>query len=89
MLEVNSFSSGSSGNCHFYRRHILRMSFSLGLRRREAYLAEAQRPSHTGSFGWNISTAEISWSDETFRLFEFAPSSKVSLPMILERVRGP
>ncbi|HEV2032744.1 MAG TPA: PAS domain-containing protein, partial [Candidatus Dormibacteraeota bacterium] len=29
------------------------------LRRREAYLAEAQRLSHTGSFGWRISTGEI------------------------------
>jgi hypothetical protein len=28
------------------------------LRRREPYLAEAQRLSHTGSFGWNISTRE-------------------------------
>jgi formate hydrogenlyase transcriptional activator len=56
------------------------------LRRREAYLAEAQRLSHTGSFGWNPLTGEIFWSDETFRIFEFAPSSKVSLPMILERV---
>jgi len=56
------------------------------LRRREAYLAHAQRLSHTGSFGWNISTGEIFWSDETFRIFEFAPSSEVSLHMILERV---
>lgn len=56
------------------------------LRRREAYLAEAQSLSHTGSFGWNISTGEIFWSDETFRIFEFAPSSRVSLPMILDRV---
>jgi len=56
------------------------------LRRREACLAHAQRLSHTGSFGWNISTGEIFWSDETFRIFEFAASSKVSLPMILERV---
>ena len=36
------------------------------LRRREAYLAEAQRLSHTGSFGWDISTGEIFWSDEPF-----------------------
>ena len=56
------------------------------LRRREAYLAEAQRLSHTGSFGWNVSADEHFWSDETFRIFEFAPSSKISLPMILERV---
>ena len=56
------------------------------LRRREAYLAEAQRLSHTGSFGWNVSTDEHFWSDETFRIFEFDPSSKVSLQMILECV---
>jgi PAS domain S-box-containing protein len=56
------------------------------LRRREAYLAEAQKLSHIGSFGWNPLTGEIVWSDETFRIFEFAPSSKVLLPMILERV---
>src|SRR4029077_480270 len=56
------------------------------LQRREVYLAEAQRLSHTGSFGWNVSTDEHFWSDETFRVFEFAPSSKVSLQMILDRV---
>jgi PAS domain S-box-containing protein len=56
------------------------------LRRSEHCLAEAQRLSHTGSFGWNVSTDEHFWSDETFRIFEFDPSSKVSLPMILERV---
>jgi len=60
--------------------------FTRELRRREAYLAEAERLSHTGSFGWRVSSGEIFWSDETFRIFEFAPSSKVSMPMILERV---
>src|SRR5712671_1602522 len=54
------------------------------LQRREAYLAEAQRLSHTGSFGWNVSTDDHVWSDETFRIFEFAPSSKVSLQIILD-----
>jgi PAS domain S-box-containing protein len=56
------------------------------LQRREAYLAKAQRLSHTGTFGWNASTDEHFWSEETFRIFEFAPSSKVSLQMILERI---
>ena len=56
------------------------------LQRREAYFAKAQRLSHTGTFGWNVSTDEHVWSEETFRIFEFAPSSKVSLPMILERI---
>jgi len=38
------------------------------LRRSQAYLAEAQCLSHTGSFGWNLSSGEIYWSDETYRL---------------------
>src|SRR6476659_8343876 len=38
------------------------------LQRREAYLAEAQRLSHTGSFGWNLATGELVWSDENFRI---------------------
>ena len=56
------------------------------VRRSEAYLAEAQKLSHTGSFGWNVSTDVHFWSDETFRIFEFDPSATVSLPSILERV---
>src|SRR4029077_20909566 len=60
--------------------------FTRELRRREAYLAEAQSLSHTGSFGWHVLSGEIFWSDVTFRIFEFAPSSKVSIPVMLERV---
>ena len=56
------------------------------LQRREAYLAEAQRFSHTGSFGWSVSSGEIFWSDETPRIFEFSPSSNLSLQTILERI---
>src|SRR6202030_2355388 len=46
----------------------------------------AQTLSHTGSFGWNVFTDEHFWSDETFRLFEFHHSWKITLPMILERI---
>ncbi|WP_260703592.1 sigma 54-interacting transcriptional regulator [Edaphobacter flagellatus] len=56
------------------------------LQRREMHLAEAQALSHTGSFGWNVSTDEHFWSDETFRIFEFPRSCNITLPMILERV---
>src|SRR5579862_1109560 len=56
------------------------------LRRSEHCLAEAQRLSHTGSFGWNVSTDEHFWSDETFRIFEFDPASALSLPMMMARV---
>jgi Domain of unknown function (DUF4118) len=37
----------------------------------EAYLAEAQTVSHTGSFGWDFSTGDLFWSEESFRIFGF------------------
>ena len=45
-----------------------------GLRRSEMYLAEAQRLSRTGSFGWDLSHREIYWwSEETYRIFGLDP----------------
>src|SRR6202165_250979 len=56
------------------------------LRQSETYLAEAQRLSHTGSFGWRPSTGEILWSEETFRIFEYDRQTKPSVEVILQRV---
>src|ERR1017187_714799 len=56
------------------------------LRQSQAYLAEAQRLSHTGSFGWRPSTGEFLWSEETFRLFVFDQATKPSIEVILQRV---
>jgi signal transduction histidine kinase/CheY-like chemotaxis protein len=56
-----------------------------GLRRSEAYLAEAQKLSHTGSFGWDVCSGKIYWSQETFRIFEFEPSTEPTLELILHR----
>ncbi len=39
------------------------------LRRSEAFLAEGQRISRTGSWAWNVTTGEVSWSAEHFRIF--------------------
>jgi CheY-like chemotaxis protein len=55
------------------------------LRRSEAYLAEGQRLSQTGSFGWDASTGEIYWSRETFRIFEYEPATKVTIELVLQR----
>ncbi len=55
------------------------------LRRSEAYLAEAQRLSLTGSFGWNISSGTIYWSQETFRIFECDPATEPTLELIHQR----
>jgi len=52
---------------------------------REAYLAEAQRLSRTGSFGWNTQTGELVWSDETFRIFEYPPAVTPSVELVLKR----
>jgi PAS domain S-box-containing protein len=45
------------------------------LRRSESYLAEGQRLSHTGSGAWNVSTGEVFWSEETYRIYGFEPGT--------------
>jgi predicted ATPase/signal transduction histidine kinase len=56
------------------------------LRDADAYLAEAQRLGHTGSFGWCPSSAEIYWSEETFRIFEFDRTITPTVDLIDQRV---
>jgi PAS domain S-box-containing protein len=56
------------------------------LRRREAYLAEAQRLSHTGSFGWRPDDGELVWSDETYRIFEYNSTVRPTIDSVIERV---
>jgi PAS domain S-box-containing protein len=56
------------------------------LRRSEAYLAEAQRLSRTGSFGWRLSTGELIWSEETFRIFQYDRTTIPTVGLILQRV---
>jgi PAS domain S-box-containing protein len=56
------------------------------LQRSKAYLAEAQRLSRTGSFGWRISTGEIVWSEETFQIFQYDRMTKPTVELVLQRV---
>jgi PAS domain S-box-containing protein len=57
------------------------------LRRSEAFLSEAQRISHTGSWRWNVDTDEFSWSVEHYRIFAFDPAStQPSFAAVMERV---
>src|SRR5262249_55870824 len=56
------------------------------LHRSEAYLTEAQRLSHTGSFGWRPDTGEIVWSDETYRIFEYDRAVKPTIDFVVQRV---
>ena len=56
------------------------------LRQSETYLAEAQRLSHTGSFGWRVVSGEIIWSEETFRIFGYEKAPSVTLDMVFQRI---
>jgi PAS domain S-box-containing protein len=56
------------------------------LRQSEMYLAEAQRLSHTGSFGWRVASGKIIWSEETFRMFGYDKVPSIKHATIFQRV---
>ena len=56
------------------------------LQQSEAYLSEAQRLSHTGSFGWRVPAGEVIWSEESFRIFQYDRTTKPTVELILQRV---
>ena len=55
------------------------------LQRSETYLAEAQKLSHTGSFGWDVSSGKLYWSEETFRIFDCARVDQPTVEFVLRR----
>jgi signal transduction histidine kinase/DNA-binding response OmpR family regulator len=54
-------------------------------RRSEMYLAEAQRLSRTGSFGWDPAREQIYWSNESYRIFECEPTKEPTIRTVLDR----
>jgi PAS domain S-box-containing protein len=56
------------------------------LRQNDTYLAEAQRLSHTGSFGWKPSAGGLIWSEETFRIFQYDRATTPTVERVLQRV---
>jgi PAS domain S-box-containing protein len=56
------------------------------LRRSEVYLTEAQKLSRTGSFGWNVKSGDLFWSDESFRIFGYDKALSPTVDMALQRV---
>jgi PAS domain S-box-containing protein len=59
---------------------------SAALQRSEAFLAEGQTLSHTGSFGWNVLSGETYWSEETHNIFQYDRPVKPTLELVLQRV---
>jgi PAS domain S-box-containing protein len=65
---------------------IERAQSDAALKRSEAFLAETRRLSSTGGLSKRMSTGEITWSDEVYRMFEFEPGVPVTLDLIMTRV---
>jgi hypothetical protein len=56
------------------------------LQRRWRYLAEAQRLSHSGTFGWKVKSGELVWSDETYGILGFTRETNPTLDLVFDRV---
>jgi PAS domain S-box-containing protein len=56
------------------------------LQRRWQYLAEAQRLSHAGTFGWKVDSGELVWSDETYRILGFTRETNPTLDLVFDRI---
>jgi PAS domain S-box-containing protein len=56
------------------------------LRRSEAFLAEGQHLGRIGSFSWRVSTDEITWSTELYRIYELDIGVPVTFELIRSRV---
>ncbi|MDR5782906.1 AAA family ATPase [Caballeronia sp. LZ065] len=56
------------------------------LQHAEALLADAQRLSDTGSFDWHVSSGELFWSKQSFRIFQYDTATLPTLDLMLARV---
>jgi PAS domain S-box-containing protein len=75
----------TSLNSELTKEVLQRQRAEEALLRSEAYLGEAQRVSHTGSFGWSVSSGHIVWSEEMFRIFEYDPAKQPTVEVVLQR----
>ena len=65
---------------------IERAQSDAALKRSEAFLAQAQHLSSTGSFSWRVATGEITWSDEVYRIYELDPATPLTSELIHSRI---
>ena len=56
------------------------------LKRSEDFMAQGQSISHTGSFGWNVSSGNIYWSEEAYNIFECDRAAEPTLELIFQRI---
>ena len=56
------------------------------LQRRWQYLAEAQRLSHSGTFGWKVRSGKLVWSDETYTILGLTRETNPTLDLVFDRI---
>ena len=71
---------------HITRVAIERNRGEEALRWSEAFLAEGQRISHTGSWSWDVATGKATWSEEHFRIFGHDPQTQPTYELFLQTV---
>jgi len=74
-VENHIYPSADGGLVTFQRYITERKMAEEKLRRSEAYLADGQKMSHTGSWAWNASTGDLFWSLEHYRICGVDPES--------------
>jgi steroid delta-isomerase-like uncharacterized protein len=65
---------------------IERANGEAALKRSQAFLAEAQQLSLTGSYTWRVATDEITWSEQLYRIYEIKIGEPVTFELIRTRV---
>ncbi|MGH7969876.1 MAG: PAS domain-containing protein, partial [Limisphaerales bacterium] len=85
-LEFHLYPS-DEGLAVYFRDITARKETEEKLHRSEIYLAEGQRLSHTASWAWKVSTGEVYWSAELFRIFGLDPERvKPAYPEVLNYI---
>jgi PAS domain S-box-containing protein len=56
------------------------------LQRRWQYLAEAQRLSHSGTFGWKVRSGKLVWSDEIYTILGLTRETNPTLDLVFDRI---
>ena len=56
------------------------------LQRSEAFLAQGQKISHTGSFGRNVLSEKLYWSEETYEIYELDRSVEPTVGWLIQQI---
>lgn len=84
---IRDFQGSIIGAINCWRDITARKRTEENLRRSEAYLAEGERLSHTGSWAWNVTTGDLFWSPELFRIYGLDPATtKPGYPSVMAYV---